>query len=51
MPRYMVAWRANPSAWPTDPKQMLAALEGAFGGGDQLLGAGAEEISWLSSLW
>ena len=48
MPRYMVTWRANPSAWPTDPKQILAALEGAFGGGDQLLGTGAEEISWLT---
>jgi hypothetical protein len=48
MPRYLVSWKASPSAWPTDPKQILAVLEGVFGGGDQLLDAGAEEISWLT---
>ena len=49
MPRYMVSWKANPSAWPTDPKQALAVLEGAFGGGDQLLKAGAaKELCWFT---
>lgn len=48
MPRYMVTWKANSDAWPTDPKEILVALEGVFGGGDQLLEAGAEEISWLT---
>jgi hypothetical protein len=45
----MVSWRANPSVWPTDPKQALAVLEGAFAGGDQLLKAGgAKELSWFT---
>lgn len=48
MPRYLVNWEANPSAWPTDPKQVLAVLEAVFGGGDQLLEGAAEEISWLT---
>jgi hypothetical protein len=49
MPRYMVSWKANSSVWPTDPKEKLAVLEGAFGGGDQLLETGAAaEISWLT---
>jgi len=50
MPRYMVQWSANPSAWPTDPKQALAVLEGAIAGGDQLLTAGAiKELGWFSA--
>ena len=49
MSRYLVLWRANAAAWPTDPKQYLAVLEGAVGGGDQLLKSGAaKEIGWLS---
>ena len=49
MPRYMVTWKANPSAWPTDPKQTLAVLEGVFGGADQLLKAGAaKELNWFT---
>jgi hypothetical protein len=49
MARYMVSWRANPSAWPTDPKEVLGALEAATGGGDQLLGGGAAtEIGWFT---
>jgi hypothetical protein len=50
MARYMVFWSANPSAWPTDPKEVLAALEAATGGGDQLLGGGAaKEIGWFTA--
>lgn len=49
MPRYMVLYRANPSAWPTDPKQTLAVLEAVIAGGDQLLKAGAlKELGWFT---
>ena len=49
MPNYMVFWKANPSAWPTDAKQALAALEGVTGGGDHLLKAGAiKELGWFT---
>jgi hypothetical protein len=37
MPKYMVLYKANPSIWPTDPKQVLALWEGIIAGGDQLL--------------
>jgi len=46
MSRYMVTWTANPSVWPTDPKQALTVLEGAIEGGDQLLKAGAAKELW-----
>jgi hypothetical protein len=49
MSRYMVSWKANPSAWPTDPKQLLAVIEGAIAGGDQLIKAGAaKELNWFT---
>ncbi len=49
MPRYMVLYRANPSVWPTDPKQVLAVLEGAIAGGDELLKTGAlKEVGWFT---
>jgi hypothetical protein len=49
MPRYMVSWKANASVWPTDPKQALAVLEGAIGGGEQLLkGGAAKELNWFT---
>ena len=50
MARYMVTWSANPSAWSTDPKEALAALEGAIGGGDHLLAQGAiKEMGWFTA--
>jgi hypothetical protein len=50
MPRYMVSWSANPAAWSTDPKEALAALEGATGGGDQLLAGGSlKELGWFTA--
>ena len=50
MARYLVLWSANPAAWPTDPKQSLAVLEGAAAGGDHLLrSGGAKEIGWLTA--
>ena len=49
MSRYMVSWKANPSAWPTDPKQALTVIEGAIAGGDQLIKAGAaKELNWFT---
>ena len=49
MARYLVTWTANASAWPTDPKQALAVLEGVSAGADALLKAGAaKELNWLT---
>ena len=49
MPRYMVLYKANPSVWPTDPKQILAVLEGAIAGGDELLKMGGlKEVGWFT---
>ena len=49
MSRYMVLWKANPSAWPSDPKQVLAVLEGSTAGGDHLLAGGAlKELGWFT---
>ena len=46
----MVLYRANPSNWPTDPKQVLAILERVVGGGDYLLKGGAlKEVGWFTS--
>ena len=47
--RYLVTWRANASVWPTDPKQALAVLEAAAGGGDHLRASGAiKDIGWFT---
>ena len=49
MARYLVLWKANPSAWPTDPKAIVDILDGVTGGADQLLAAGAvKELGWLT---
>ena len=49
MPRYLILWKANPAAWPTGPKQYLAVLEGATGGGDELLKQGGiKELGWVT---
>lgn len=48
--RYLVTWKTNASAWPTDPKQVLAILEAVFAGADQLLESGtAKELNWLTA--
>jgi hypothetical protein len=48
--RYLVTWKANASAWPSDPKQVLATLEAVFAGADQLLNSGAaKELNWLTA--
>jgi hypothetical protein len=49
MARFLVTWRANPVAWPTDPKERLGVLEAALGGGDALLAGGAiKEFGWFT---
>ena len=49
MAKYLVTWQANPAVWPVDPKQALAVLEGAIGGGDMLLKSGSiKEMGWLT---
>ena len=49
MPKFMVLWKANPSAWPADAKQGLAILEGVVAGGDQLLQMGGlKELGWFT---
>ena len=49
MTRYMVLYKANPSAWPVDPKEFVNVLEGTIAGGDQLLQAGAlKEVGWFT---
>lgn len=35
--RYLLTWKANASAWPTDPKQVLTILQEVFASADQLL--------------
>ena len=50
MARYLVSWKANAAAWPSDSKGVLAAWQAAAGGGDHLLSAGAlKELAWLSA--
>ena len=50
MSRYMILFRANPSVFPTDPKQMLATAEATFEGADHLLETGVlEEVGWFTS--
>jgi hypothetical protein len=48
--KYLVLWKANAANWPVDPKQALAVLEMATGGGDALLGAGGlKELGWFTT--
>ena len=50
MSKYMVLWKANATAWPTDPKGVLAMWEGTAAGADHLLSASAvNEIGWFAS--
>ena len=49
MSRYLVLWKANPSAWPTDPKQLADILDGVTGAGSAMLASGAiAELGWLT---
>ena len=50
MSRYMIRFKANPAAWPTDPKAVLAVVEGVVAGGNQMLAARAiSEVNFISN--
>jgi hypothetical protein len=45
----MLLFKANLSAWPADPKQVLAIWEGAIAGSDQLFKEGQlKEVGWFT---
>ena len=49
MPKYMALYKANPSSWPSDPKQVLTIIQGVVAGADQLFKMGAlKEVGWFS---
>jgi len=49
MPKYMILFKANPSSWPNDPKQVLTVIQGVLAGADQLFKMGAlKEVGWFS---
>jgi hypothetical protein len=50
MSKYMILYKAIPSAWPTDPKQVLAIWEGVISGSDQLFKEGQlKEVGWFTN--
>ena len=45
----MVLYHANPTNWPTDPKQILSILQGVVEGSEQLMKAGGlKEVGWFT---
>jgi len=49
MSRYLVLWKANPPAWPADPKMQLDILEGVTAAGSGMLASGAiAELGWVT---
>jgi hypothetical protein len=49
MPKYMALFKANPSSWPSDPKQVLPVIQGVVAGADQLFKMGAlKEVGWFT---
>lgn len=49
MPKYVIEFAANPAAWPSDPKQVLATWEGVLDGAEMLIKEGLiEEVNWFS---
>ena len=50
MPRYIIRFKANPAAWPTDPAALVGIWEGVIAGGNRLLADGTlSEIGWISN--
>ena len=46
----MILFKANPTAWPSDPKQILAIWEGTMAGSDQLFKEGQlKEVGWFTN--
>ena len=51
MSKYLVHFKVNPSAWPSDPAQVAEIWERAMAGGNHLLDQGLfEQIGWVSGL-
>ena len=51
MAKYVIRYRANPVAWPTDPVERLALWEGVIAGAQALLDSGAlSEINFTSNM-
>ncbi len=51
MAKYIIRFKTNPEAWPTDPAEVFALWEGVVGAGTALLEGGTlAEISWTSTL-
>ena len=51
MPKYLVHFQVNPSAWPSDPAEVAAIWEVAMAGGNHLLDQGLfEQIGWVNGL-
>lgn len=51
MAKYIIQFKTNPAAWPTDPAEVLKAWEGVVSGGSALLESGTfAEVNWTSGL-
>ncbi len=51
MAKYIIRFKVNPEAWPTDPASVLKAWEGVVVGGTALLADGTvAEINYTSGL-
>lgn len=50
MAKYIIHFKANPEAWPTDPAAVLALWEGALGAATAMIDAGTiSMIDWSSN--
>ena len=50
MPTYLIHFKANPSAWPSDPAAVVALWEAVMAGANQLLEQGVvEQIGWVNN--
>lgn len=50
MSRYVILYKAIPSAWPSDPEQVLSVWEKVIAGTDQLFMEGQlKEVGWFTN--
>jgi hypothetical protein len=50
MPKYMILFKSNTSAWLSDPKQVLAIWEGTIAGSDRRFKEGQlKEVGWFTN--
>lgn len=51
MSKYVLRWKANLPAWPTDSAAVLSVWEGGIGGGNHMISNGTfSEIYWTSNI-